>query len=326
MKKALKMVGRIFVGLLILVVALILLLPLYGPSTVSRILSSQMNTEVSLDRLSLSARGGRLALRGFRVAQPQGFGPGNLLELGSLDVEIKTSSLWNKPVRIERVSADGLHVFVVRNKEGLMNVEALAPPSEAPAEEKAPVPAKTAPEASKETLLVLESLTLEDSFIRYEDASLGDKPLDLVLTNVQVRVEHVQVGGAGDPARVEVRLELVQPEQDAQLLVLARVGPVGAGVPAVKAAVRFVGLELGPLGAVVPPGVPQMLGGDALDLSVDAAVSQPDRLAVEILVTMAGGNTYRMPIGGTLEAPEFDESSVLFGVAGRLGGASATWR
>ena len=60
---------------------------------------------------------------------------------------------------------------------------------------------------------------------------------------------------------------------DAYLGLVARFGPVGAGMPALNVLVRAIGIELAGLAPAVPAGTAQALGGSCLDTKVDLAMA-----------------------------------------------------
>jgi hypothetical protein len=160
---------------------------------------------------------------------------------------------------------------------------------------------------------------------RSQTAPGSDKVLAVRVKDFNLLLENLLIDPSADPSAVAPALLTItarivqEPLGDGLLGVFARLGPVGKGVPPLNGALRLVGLELGPLDAVVPPGTAQTLGGDALDVAADFSVA-PDLLDCLVKVDTSGGQTFSLPITGTPEKPEFDTSSILFVVLSRFGG------
>ncbi|MEA1928776.1 MAG: hypothetical protein U9N73_11280 [Candidatus Auribacterota bacterium] len=142
--------------------------------------------------------------------------------------------------------------------------------------------------------------------------------LDLLITNLLIDPE-------ADPESVEPAQALLtariiqEPFTDGPMGFSARSGPIGAGIPVVNAVLRLDDLELEPLDVVVPAGTAQILGGSAIDISVDLALASY-LLDCDIEVEASGGHKIPLYIGGTPDHPEIDTSSVLFGVMLHFGG------
>jgi len=392
-KKAGKILLYVVIILIFLAGALRLFLPVLAVRIANQKLPELLNTEASLGSLKLRLLKGYVALGDLRIAQPEGFGKGDLLRVPELSVKVKIFSLFGSPLTVEEVVLDRWEVNLVKDREGKTNLEALAPP---PAAEPEPGEEPEAEEGTAAKPILVKLLSVRDLSFSYTDRSVepgkkvvikeqgsqtadpegnrssggketfpflhsdqgekgggaavpaeesGDPPpaageqaaeagetgaegkniLRVRIAELDLRLTDLLIDPAADPAAVEpaeavLTARIVQePFADGLLGLAARVGPVGEGIPPANAVFRLGGLELKPLGAVVPVGVSQVLGGSALDLSTDLALASYI-LDADIEVEVAGGHTLSLPIGGTPDEPEIDPSSLLFGAMLHLGG------
>lgn len=98
------------------------------------------------------------------------------------------------------------------------------------------------------------------------------------LADLDFEVKDLLVDAAADASAVEPAIiSLVgrlkqEGLQDGRLGLFARVGPVGADIPPVNAAVCLIGFDLTPFERLVPPATLTLLGGKGLDFATDVAV------------------------------------------------------
>ena len=343
-----KLIGRLFrvlgcivLAVVVLVVLIILTLPWTAPKLANRTLPGILHTEASLGGFSCNPFRGSLGLGALRIAQPEGFGEGALLSLPRLHVRVAPASLVSSPLVVEEVALDGLEVNIIRNADGTLNTDALSPRKAAAEPPPAP-PAEPAAEKAAQPVLV-KRLSIANLSFSYTDRAIGkesapegaapdnppapapEKVLTVRVKDFDLLLENLLIDPAADPkasapALLTLTARLLQePLGDGRLGLFARIGPIGKGVPPVNGALRLIGLELGPLDAVIPAGTTAALGGDALDLTADFSVA-PDLLDCRAAVETNGGKSYSLPVTGTPDKPEFDTSSVLFVVFSRFGG------
>jgi hypothetical protein len=223
-------------------------------------------------------------------------------------------------------------VVLERNAEEMMNVEALAPAETSQtnvtedvqvAEESPAKPEDAAP--ADAPAVRLARVSVDRTEIRYIDHALAEEALVVDIKDINLQVTDLVLDPAGtagpqEPARVELRAQLVQPKVACALMEMqARMGVVGAGVPEMNMVFITAGLELATFRPVVPPGTGKALGGDAMDLSVALAVS-PSLLDVLVSVHTFQNKVFRLKVGGTPDKPVVDTSAVLFTVLSRFGG------
>lgn len=166
---------------------------------------------------------------------------------------------------------------------------------------------------------------VDEPFTDAPEAKKEEKSLRVRISGLNLTVENLLIAPEVDPmevdpARAVLTARILQdPFPAGYLGLIARIGPVGTGLPPLNAVIRLGALELKPLDVVIPAGTSLALGGSAMDIAVDLALT-PELLDCKINVEVAGGHVIPLAIGGTPDKPEVDTSSLLFGVILHLGG------
>jgi hypothetical protein len=323
-----KILGIVAILLLLLVT---LTLDLVGRSVANKMLPEALHTKASLGGLHIGLVRGVVGLRNLRVGQPGTFtndGP-DLLTLGRFGANVKLGSLpGSGPIVVQRVELSDLLIHIVRNATGELNVAQLGSTNvpEVAVEAPSNAPPVVVKEAAPARRIVVEHIRIKHGLIRYTDRQLGDgTPVDVTVKDLDLALDGLVIDPAAGPvqfapALLELTARLPRAGgHDVRLGAVARIGPVGGGIPAVQGALRLIGFELAPVGGLLPPGVMAALGGSGLDLVADAAVAT-NMLKVDGAMTMDGGSRFPVTVGGTPDQPVFDKSSVLFGAFGRLSG------
>ncbi len=448
MKKIVKIPGIIIIVLILLVVIIRLVLSLAAVKIANRELPQILNTEASVGSISLGLLRGYLSIKDLRIGQPEGFGEGDLLLVPELSVKVKLTSLYNPPLIVEEVILTDWEVNIVKNADGVMNIDAIQPkssPEPAPTSEPESGKKPEEEEESSSKAILVQKFSIKNLSCSYTDHAIGLEQEEAVKeSGVEFTIstdgdgeeiiitarseESTEIGGEKSEFTAEVTVELataaglsdesmpappvagespdktaefasiaaedssrippttgeetpgpgeeveaetaagmandgaedeevlrvkiasldllitnllIDPEADpesvepAQALLTARIiqepftdgllglyariGPIGAGVPVVNAVLRLDDLELEPIAVVVPDGTAQILGGSAIDLSLDLALASY-LLNCEIEVEASGGHSIPLSIGGTPDQPEIDASGILFGVMLHFGG------
>lgn len=320
-----KILKVLVIVIVLLLVGLRLILSPLAKSVANKVLPEALGTEASIGDLSFGFLRGYTGLSDLRIGQPKGFDAEDkdLFRFSSFEVKVKPGTMKSGTLEVERLELKDLYVHVIRNKDGVLNVEQLgAKEKEEPAEEKPEV------EEEKEEArpVLVKLLALRNGTIKYTDYALDEKPMRVHLADLDIEVKDLRLDGqakaaAVEPAVVSLLARLKQEGlPDGRLGLSARVGPVGEAIPAVNASARVIGFDLTPFKPLVPPATLTLLGGMGLDLSTDIGLA-PDLLEVNGEIIMAGGSKFPFRVGGTPEKPEFDTSSVLFGTMGRVSGA-----
>jgi hypothetical protein len=129
-----------------------------------------LNRKVSLGDVSFTVWGGiGLRLYDLEVANRQGFGRANMLELDHLDVKVKFLPLFSKRIEITKIVLDGLTVDLEKTNQGWRNFDDIGPAREPGAEIS---PAQTATMAAA-LPFSFDRLELANSRLEYNDDSAG---------------------------------------------------------------------------------------------------------------------------------------------------------
>ena len=118
MKKSLKILGGIFVVLVLLFVALEFSLDGIVPKAFNAAVPGALGVPATLDAADISLVRGQAALRGLHVGNPEGYKTARLLDLGSVSVKLDNSTLLSDVIVIKEIAIDGL---VLTYERGLLN-------------------------------------------------------------------------------------------------------------------------------------------------------------------------------------------------------------
>lgn len=83
-----------------------------------------LGTETSIDSTSWNLRTGQLVLFGLSIANPPGFDETPFFALGRIEVHYNPETILKRPVRIERILLDSVHLYLDKH-EGQANYEAI---------------------------------------------------------------------------------------------------------------------------------------------------------------------------------------------------------
>ncbi len=317
----LRIVWRTGACLLVLVLLVLLLAPTIAVLVINGPVAGMLQADLHVADIDADLLAGSVSVEGLRVGQPPGFEGDALLEIPFLRVRLDTRSLLRAPLTVRDVRVDGLRARLVRDSNGVFNVAALMPPGEEkPSQAREPVegPAEGAG-------FRLDRLVLNDWQVAFEDYAVGARPLSIGVKDLRLELTDISMdprgGGTELPGRLEMTARLMQPAFDAgRVGVAARLGVLGADVPALNAVVRVSGLELEALGSAVPPGVAQALGGGCLDIAADVAMSE-SLLDVPVQIKTAG-QEFSVTVRGTPKAPKVDLGALAMVVPALVGGTA----
>lgn len=117
------------VGALVVVAAVVLAVVLSIDFTAARVISSQgtsvLGAKTSVGGAHIALLGGTSSVSGLRVAQPEGFGEGDMLSLDRTSVTVRLPALLGERIEIDEVALKGLAVALV-SKDGKINLQAVA--------------------------------------------------------------------------------------------------------------------------------------------------------------------------------------------------------
>ncbi|MBN1513523.1 MAG: hypothetical protein JXB13_16015 [Phycisphaerae bacterium] len=272
----------------------------------NRELAKHLAASATLSAIEIGLLDYRVTVQGLRVNQPDGFGGGLLLDLPEARVTLVLSSLFGLPLTIEEVTITDLSLHVLRRKDGTLNVVRLLQTA-----------AADPGAAAARKPVHIRRITVENLTIRYTDLAWSEEPVDATIHRLDAVITDVvlDMAGNGDhpfPGRAEMTGFFVQPGfSDAPLGIIARFGRIDTGrpVPAAHAATRLAGLELQPWRALLPRGLSQAIGGDIIDVNVDAAISS-DALDCTVAIVTPAGDALKLKLDGTPRRPLVEQDSI----------------
>ena len=125
--KAIKVIGKILVAIVILVVVAVLTLPLwFGPvvrCVANTAVPRVVKTDFNLGVLSLNPYTGRFELGDMQLANPQGYSEKFAATVGDVVLDVGMMSLAGDTVHIEEIKVKDIFVSVVKNNEGVGNFQ-----------------------------------------------------------------------------------------------------------------------------------------------------------------------------------------------------------
>jgi uncharacterized protein involved in outer membrane biogenesis len=251
-------------GIAVLLVAALIALPEIVRRVAVDRLARMTGRAVALDDVDLNLFTGRLALKGFRLAQRGSSDPA--LSLPRVDTRVAVTSLLSRHVVVREllVASPTIHVRRVGPTEfDFSDLLALVRPPD--------------PNAPSTRAITLERLTITDGTIVARDEAVAEP--------ATWRIVGLQVDGAGlttrrdaPPGRLAVRLALngtpVRLEADSIELAAARM----------TARVAVDGFELAQVRGYVPDAVPALAVGGRLTLDLTAGAARGGDGAVRLVV------------------------------------------
>lgn len=318
----------VLVGLIL--IAAVLLSVFISPIAL-RIINSQMSrwlaVPATLEGIQISLPEGRVQLQQLMLGRAVQEEDGDALALGTADVAVNIRSLFGDVIEIDHIRLADITLSLVRSKTGEFHFEQLIKTdTNTPAE--TPPAASTNASASRLPRFFIREVRIEKVRIHYRDYSLGDEPLDLLITNLMVQADKLSLfGPLGKPemnGHVAMGCYVYQQHTDpAQLGLLASLDTITTHIPAVNALMDIVYLRLSTLKPLVPRGTERTIGGESLDMQVKASLS-PDFLRVDGLLSTESMNI-PMRISGTPDRPDISQAGIFLGVLSRgFGGALNT--
>ena len=125
MKKLLKTLLAILLVIIVLAVVAYLTAGIWLKTVVSIAVPQMTKTSASLESADVSLFSGRLSLKGFKIANPDGFTNPTAFELGEISVKFEPKSLLTSKVIINEIKIDGTKVDAEISRTGNMNLMVL---------------------------------------------------------------------------------------------------------------------------------------------------------------------------------------------------------
>ncbi len=277
MKKAIKWVAIIGGGLIVLIIALLLIVPMfvnlqkYKPE-IEKQVTKATGRPFSIGgdlRLSLFPWAG-LTLSDLHLGNPPGFGEKEFLSVKSFDVRAKLIPLLFRELEVKRFVIDGLKVVLERNKQGRGNWEGLGKPPEGAVLEPAE---KGGKEKEPQKGLPVEALTVGEFTVANSSILLIDDA-----TGRKREVSQVNLRLNGVSLDRPIRLALSAAMEGKPLSVEGQLGPLGRDpgkgtIPVDLAVKAFNEVDLHLKGSLIEPANSQQF-----DLAFEISPFSPRKL------------------------------------------------
>ncbi len=280
-------------------------------------LSQHLTSSAKAKAVRFDVFTGWATVQGLTITQPSGFGGDLFLDLPEIKVKVAVRSLLGSSWIIDEVMVTGATARLIRRKDGKVNVAGLFRTAEGkPGEAGASKP------------IHIKKIIVKNVTVRYTDLALSPEPVDVRIIQCDAVITDVFL----DPVRIpesfllgkmKVTAKILQPGfTDAPLGIIAQFGRLtfDQPIPTATVAVRLAGLELKPLQAVIPQGMSQIIGGDIVDVNVDAAM-MAEELECRVAIVTPAGNSVRLKVGGTPRQPVVDNGSIWGALENRAGEA-----
>ncbi len=326
-KHRIRNICLILIGMLIiaLVIVRISLAPIVhrivGPAAAKR-----LAVDVSLQGFRAGLLRGKAGMQSISIGQPAGFQQHPpFFQIQGLSMNLATTALVRKHIRIQDATIDTLALHLVRDQAGQLNVKQLggAEPTKPEQEPVPEEPDKEPGSAAPPPRITVDRLLIRDAVISFSDYST-DPPIQLACTNMNLQLTNLVVDSqrattsTNLPGAFLLTTTILQPGRTNGFAgISAAIGVLGTNVPPAHAALRIVGFDIRTLSGLLPTGMATALGGDRIDLIVDASVA-PDMLLVQTRLDTAG-NSLRLNIGGTPDKPVIAKDTALLNLLMRPG-------
>jgi hypothetical protein len=308
--KALKITA---ITIAVIIISIRVAIPIAGVVVANKVLPEILGTDAGIRLINMVLFRGRVAVRGIKIAQPDGFDGPPLFSLKKVAVNVKLPTLMNdEPITIQSITIDDLCLNMIRDTNGVINISQLAQSSDT----------NQTASTSAPPAIIVEKISISNLAFSYTDQAYNPplnikiKKCDATITNI---IFDVTQGAAKQLNTSIILTALIEQSgmHNAFIGITAKLGMNGTNIPAANAAVRLSGFELSSISSLVPMGVKQTLGGDCVDIYVDLAIDA-DILDCKAKVK-TDNNTMRLTIGGTPAVPVVDKSTALGNVVTRPG-------
>ncbi len=148
---------------------------------------SYLKTDVTLQDVDTSLFSGEAGLSGLAVGNPKGFSEGNAFYLGEIAVAVDVKTLRSDPVVVQSLRIISPEIMFEQSSKGnnlqrlLKNLEQEPQPQEKAEED------TSAASDGESKRLIVKDLLISGAMVRYKNALLGDKTLDLPLPDIHLQ-------------------------------------------------------------------------------------------------------------------------------------------
>jgi hypothetical protein len=278
-----------------------------------------------LDGVNISVLTGRIELNGLTINAPKEHGDEPLLSLRSLVLNIDLKSLLGDTLIIDALHLKNLTANMVRDSQGHFGLKDLIKQANTVDRNQVDQPAAAADKQGIPALQIHE-ISLTDGRIKVQDNALTEEPLLFVFNNLKLHGNDLRLFSPDTapepPATFKLSFEMEQPGTLPPALFgsVSRVGPITAGLPAINAQSRLIGLKLDTLGPLIPPATRTALGADGIDSGAMLALNRGQIFFHGQVVTDRNIRYNTIDVHGPLAAPEVNIAPVWSSVFRVTGG------
>ena len=261
MKKVLKWTGIAVGALLVLVLVCV---ALFGGAMVRKAVNTfgpqVLGVPVTLEDAAFRPLSGTVKLRNLHVGNPQGFKTPALFELGAVDLEINSRSLFSDTIVIHKIEVVAPHITYEKSLLG-SNVGALMKQLQGNAEKKPEgkaTGAKTQPGAAKK--VVIDELVVSDPALNVSITAAGGHYVPVKLGKVEIRNIGKEHGGVTFADAVALIISVIT--GNIENAVAGAGDLVESGAKELGKGAQAVGGVVGDGASSVVKGFGGLLGGD----------------------------------------------------------------
>ncbi|MBF0386107.1 MAG: hypothetical protein HQL27_09615 [Candidatus Omnitrophica bacterium] len=198
-----------------------------------------LGTDAKIGSFSLGIINQKVSMKDFRLYQPKGFEKGILIDIPEVTVSYDLVSVIKGKLHLPLIIVNMKEMILVKNKEGLLNVDELKVVKQAKADsenkKKEEAPKEKPKKRSKAMEMQIDKMSLNVGKVILKDFSKGDKP----------EVQGFDVGINNKEFK-----DIKSAEQLSTLIMVEAMGPAGIKGAAIYAAATVLGVGFLPVGIV----------------------------------------------------------------------------
>lgn len=260
MKRALKWAA---IGFCMLIVVLLAGVTLFAGAIVKRAVNKYgpelMGVPVTLEKASCSPFAGKIKLTNLHVGNPKGFNTPALFDLGEVDIDLDSASLFSKTISIHKITAIAPHITYEKSMLGsnfsevrkLMGGDGPEPSGEQ---------AVDAGAESSGRKVVIEQLLIVDPALNVSIRAAGGHYVPVKLGEVELRDIGKDHGGVGFADAVSIIFSVIISNIENALLGAGDL--LGSGAKAFGRGAGIAGEAVADRTSTVIKGVRGQFGGD----------------------------------------------------------------
>ncbi len=280
MKRFLKWGAIIFGCLVVVVIAALILIPMFVDVAKYKPLIEKKVTEATGrpftvgDDLSLSLfPWAGISFSQLHLGNPAGFSEKDFVQVKSFEARVKLLPLISKDIQIKRFVLNKPQIFLIKNKNGKVNWEQPQQAEKAPTAKKEPT-AKTPPSGMQIPIsaLTAENISIDDGSVIYIDHTTDTRR---EITDVNLALKDVSLR---DPVKLTFSARLDQKP----LSVEGTVGPLNRGLQEGKIALDLSLKALDQLAMQLKGFVLNPTTNPGVDLNIELAEFSPRKLMSEL--------------------------------------------